>query len=86
MRLIDADKLHYHKVWIEKDQKFAVVVFAKEIDHAPTIDAEPVVRCNDCKHFEEGKLKCRFHSTETQEIQMFPTWFCSEGERKGGDE
>lgn len=42
MRPIDADKLHYHKIWIEKDQNFAVVVFAKEIDHAKTIDAVPI--------------------------------------------
>lgn len=60
---------------------------AKRIaDHLIANGVVVPVRCNDCKHFEEGKLKCRFHSTETQEIQMFPTWFCSEGERKGGDE
>lgn len=45
MRLIDADKLHYKKVWIENedyDVKAAVVVFAKEIDKAPSVDAIPV--------------------------------------------
>lgn len=43
MRLIDADKLHYKKVWIryEHDEKSAVVVFAKEIDKAPTAKAIP---------------------------------------------
>lgn len=41
MRLIDADILHYKKVWIENEDynvKAAVVVFAKEIDKAHTID------------------------------------------------
>ena len=45
MRLIDADKLHYKKVWIENedyDVKSAVVVFAKEIDKAATVEAIPV--------------------------------------------
>ena len=45
MRLIDADKLHYKKVWIENenyDVKAAVVVFAKEIDKTPTVEAIPV--------------------------------------------
>ena len=45
MKLIDADKLHYKKVWIENedyDVKAAVVVFAKEIDKAPIVEAIPV--------------------------------------------
>lgn len=52
MRLIDADKLHYIRKLFEDSDKSEVVVFAKEIDKAPTVDAVPVIRCKNCKHFE----------------------------------
>lgn len=39
MRLIDADKLHYIRKWFEDSGKSEVVVFAKEIDKAPTVKA-----------------------------------------------
>lgn len=84
-RLTDADKLHYHKVWIEKDQKFAVVVFAKEIDKAEIIDAVPVVRCKNCKHHEEeepGMVYCP-HIVGSWVSENF---FCGFGERKDVDE
>lgn len=52
-RLIDADKLHYIREWFEDSGKSEVVVFAKEIDEAPTVDAVPVIRCKDCIYWEE---------------------------------
>jgi hypothetical protein len=61
MRLIDADKLHYHRVWIASikkgeynGMKSAVVVFADEIDKnkKAMVDAVPVVRCKDCKWYQ----------------------------------
>lgn len=45
MRLIDADKLHYHRELIDKLDRgigSAVVVYAKEIDKAPLVDAIPI--------------------------------------------
>lgn len=42
MRLIDADKLHYIRKWFEDSGKSEAVVFAKEIDKAPTVQAIPV--------------------------------------------
>lgn len=51
MRLIDADALDYS--WI---------VFAEElinkIKKAPTIEAEPVVRCKDCNHWKKDVPGC----------------------------
>lgn len=44
MRLIDADTLI---LAAQQDGAFGYVS-AKEIADAPTIDAEPVVRCKDC--------------------------------------
>lgn len=42
MRLIDADKLHYIRKWFEESGKSEIVVFGKEIDKAPTVDAIPI--------------------------------------------
>lgn len=42
MRLIDADKLHYIHKWFEDSGKGEVVVFAKEIDHVPVVEAIPI--------------------------------------------
>lgn len=42
MRLIDADKLHYIRKLFEDSDRSEVVVFAKEIDKAPTVKAIPI--------------------------------------------
>ena len=62
MKLIDADELK--KVSEEVVTKYGdcytgQMVFGMEIiceyatKHAPTVDAMPVVRCKDCKYYEE---------------------------------
>lgn len=49
------------------------------IEYAPTIDAVPVVRCKDCKHWErdvifnDGWCRGKRHGN--------PEWFCADGER-----
>ena len=56
---------------------------------APTVDAVPVVRCRDCKHWDSETWFCDNHSTFSHhglEWNMFSEDdFCSYGERKGGD-
>lgn len=79
-RLIDADKLHYIRKWFEDSNKSEVVVFAKEIDKAPTVDAVPVIRCKDCKHWE-----CDDDESYCRELGIFDTdmnSYCSYAERK----
>ena len=66
------------------------MLVADQIVNAPTIDAVSVVRCKDCKYFNEHtaeeKERCKFtfdgmcrywkyHSTDY-------SWFCSQGERR----
>ena len=53
MRLIDADALV--KTCIEglNDDEVFDRIPPDYVDDAPTIDAVPVVRCKDCKHFME---------------------------------
>ena len=73
MRLIDADAL----------KKAIDLPFLDEIklgsiiNNAPTIDAEPVVRCKDCKYRWLIDFPVCCESTDER--------FCADGERKGGD-
>ena len=85
MRLIDVDKL----VDMLYDNEFASLCPLDEvsgvIDACPTVDAVPVVRCKECKHYDMGVcLKIysdgNVHSAAWQKRK--PEDFCSYGERK----
>ena len=77
MRLIDADAL------IEKAKQDGAYdhVSAEEIDNAPTIDAEPVVRCKDCEYWtkQSDSLQGRCALSGS-----YPTgaWYCANAERR----
>lgn len=75
MRLIDVDKLERQEYW--GNERCFDYVDAEDIDNAPTVDAVPVVRCKDCKHYDIGGscIICGFQSRK-------PDDFCSYGERK----
>ena len=89
MRLIDADAVEkqayddVHYLAELEDWEFDVVTHY--LDHAPTIDAVPVVRCKDCKHclyerdtFAAGAIYiCHFSYAVVHDNH-----FCSYGERK----
>lgn len=47
----------------------------------PTVDAEPVVRCKDCKHYKEfeGEMECW---ARPMMFPREPNDFCSMGERR----
>ena len=92
MRLIDADTL------IGKDVGIAWVS-TEAIRNASTIDSVPVVRCRECKYWddEDGKsqredgvlfARCNVHNylIDGRHTGWCPTEndFCSCGERKGG--
>lgn len=52
----------------------------------PTVDAVPVVRCEDCKHYKDGF--CYNPNTYDDEKTCGNTtkdWFCADGERKDGE-
>ena len=88
-RLIDADKLLEKQFFSLDDDGFGMmVVSVTDIISAPTVDAVEVVRCKDCKHYDnsEGICWCKLNS------KFFPggfDWhgfpedgFCSYGERR----
>ena len=87
MRLIDADEaiINFGFEWDDiSPTRDEFVAFLKK---QPTIDAVPVVRCKDCKHYEIHKPKV-LENCERKGyiIPMKPDDFCSYGERKEGAE
>lgn len=91
-RLIDADRA----LEIVRDQGIAhpnayhLTNYATLIlREAPTVNAVPVVRCRDCKHWDSETWFCDNHSTfghHGLDWNMFSEDdFCSYGERKDGD-
>ena len=70
---------------------FSIFCEAKlTLDKQPTIDAVPVVRCKDCKHFVISEGVCSLLSNNYEPpVYCGDEDFCSLGrrkERKGGDE
>ena len=83
MRLIDADKIFDGKVLMVREEAYdAVHAVIEKINNAPTVDAEPVVRCKDCVNYSSrySGWHCYLDGRQTQKND-----FCSWGER-GEDE
>lgn len=93
MRPIDADALKKKATMLEKELRpmvssYCMGVTVWDIDGAPTIDAVPVVRCKDCKHWScfmnnpDGTLfgNCEAFGNSFRDEGDF----CSYGERKDG--
>lgn len=49
MRLIDADALKFDIMCVYGSNP----QYINWLNHAPTVDAVPVIRCKDCKYYEE---------------------------------
>lgn len=105
MRLINADALkqeirkgtrYFVRVWDPKgrekwemEKDLSLKEIDEIIDNAPTIDAEPVVRCCDCKYLQcnmrqDGILPFGVDEYECRHWcgSCDPTDFCSYGERR----
>lgn len=90
--MIDADDAVKRLREAEKDMRFVRSVGCKAIDFAvvpkfiegmPTIDAVPVVRCKECKHYEIHRPKVWENCERNGHlIPMSPDDFCSYGERR----
>lgn len=84
MRLIDANMARADfNVWFRGSPHAATANYI--LDKQPTVDAVPVVRCKDCKHFirtleNETYCNCVGGLTEPEEHD-----YCSYGERKEGE-
>lgn len=86
MRLIDADAKELRQrinINFGAVTRFIIKSILKD---APTIDAVPVVRCKDCKYWQDNNGgyphdECCWGKGETPDQDDF----CSYGERKDGD-
>lgn len=94
MRTIDADKF----ILALMDASLSSVdedTILDLVDSVPTVDAEVVARCKNCKHFKNyGKTSllidgknikagwCHRRARYDEEYRMQPEDFCSYGERK----
>ena len=85
-RLIDANALMSYMDECSKESRFRVYYgYAKSfIDDAPTIDAEVIVRCKDCKYRTEFG-NCEHLRQHGILPVAYPYDFCSYGERKDPD-
>ena len=89
-RLIDANEIPYEEYYVpdpdsdkQWDYKKELCVIKPVIDAMPTVDAVPVVRCEDCRRWEQNG-NCR-HGICLQEGVTLLRWkhdFCSYGERR----
>lgn len=94
-RLIDANALleklkqnlrNYRDV-MNEDGARATLIAVNDVEKAPTIDAEPVVRCDNCKCSIVNGEDCdsvlvnirRNHITETNEFVHLYLEYCSNG-------
>ena len=70
MRLIDADRL----LQGYEDHDF---IDTHVVWNAPTVDAVPVIRCKDCKHWAKGLGWCNI-----TDLDVEPNFYCAYAERK----
>ena len=62
------------------------LVYWDDIESAPTVDAVPVVRCAQCKHFKRNLENDTYCSSVNGLTDPQEDDFCSYGERKEGAE
>lgn len=84
MRLIDADETY--KVLIDVYHirtPLQQLALKEALARVPTIDAEPVVRCKDCRWGREvcGNIECSVDRNLPPEYHGYE-WFCPNGERR----
>ena len=90
-RLVDANKLidfiDVGHLRHPGELCYSEVDVANILLHAPTVDAVPVIRCRECKHFKIGEDNVYYCRRDKlgRGIFMRKSDFCSYGERKDGD-
>lgn len=100
MRPIDADALmdvikqHEYRLATKQgsiDYGMFTLGIQQAVDEQPTVDAVPVVRCKDCKHYKPQKKSAHWehranYCNRIVTIKVQPDDFCSYGEREEGDD
>lgn len=81
MRLIDADALPKYTGYALSADEVAMAV-----ENAPTIDADPLVRCRDCIYYEPYEDGGSGGSCSNTAFWMPEDGYCSDGEWKEDEE
>jgi len=84
MRLIDADAIPFRDELkrlsvLDHDKYITAETLEYMLEHAPTVDAVPVIRCKDCKWYYRGGATCMYWYGANA---MFGDDFCSRAERR----
>ena len=88
MRPIDADELIERAYREQLDNRELI---AQMIESAPAVDAEPVVRCKDCKYYiADGCDECALMSAKSiiasiKNKRWHSDFYCAWGERREDD-
>lgn len=86
MRLIDANVLWErldNEPWFDNADRDEIAL--PIVDAAPTVDAEVVVRCKDCKYsYDEISYLCCSHGVYV-DCEVPPNFYCADGKRKEPD-
>ena len=89
MRLIDADAVKFEVEYGYDNHGVLLVPYRdikKSIEATKTVDAVPVVRCNECKHsYADLDGLCCTYGVCIDSI-VPEDFYCSYGERRGGGE
>lgn len=82
-RLIDADKVTEAISWLNEYDFVIWHDVMEYINKLPTVDAEPIVRCKDCRWGRKtcGNVECRVDLNAPSEYHGYE-WFCPSGERR----
>ena len=90
-RLIDADAIEHCLVIGGRRHGKTIIseIIRRAIQTAPTVDAVPVIRCKDCKHYYEKEwvvgggsyTSCWYQTIANAQ----PNDFCSRAERRNGE-
>ena len=62
----------------------AMIAWNEYIKGLPSADVQTVVRCKDCKHWNDAPAYDGFNSCEMDALIRHESFFCANGERKDG--
>ena len=78
MRLINANALVEEIANIDDLRRLSTATIGMVLKAVPTIDAVPVVRCQDCK-YRFDSIRCQMYS---EGMKTPDSWYCADGERR----
>ena len=90
MRLIDADAIPFRNELkrlsvLDYDKYITAETLEYMLEHAPTVDAVPVIRCKDCIRWRQSKSNTTAKVCDWDRYEKTENDFCSWAKRKDDD-